>query len=95
MANKEIGIKQIFADGYMTALAQLEGFLLQTFSKRILNIDKPEDFMNASEEDRKKVFDEKIPLGSVLTTINRIREAVSNPTDKKADNKMDSGVILQ
>lgn len=94
MANKQLDIKQIFADGYMTALAQLEGFLLQTFAKRILNIDKPEDFMKASEEDRKKVFDEKVSLGSVLTTVNRIREAVSKPANEN-DKKLDSGVILQ
>lgn len=93
MTNKQLDIKQIFADGYMTALAQLEGFLLQTFAKRILNIDKPEDFMKASEENRKKVFDEKISVGSVLATVNRIREAVSKP--EKDDKKLDGGVILQ
>lgn len=101
---KQVLIEKAFADGFLTALMQLEAQILSTYAKKVLQIDKAVDFLNASSDDRLKVLQEKVQLGSLLNFIGKLRNVVTNTMDGKPANEekpnantaqMDGGVILQ
>lgn len=77
-----------FKDGYITALAQLEMYLIQTFANKILGIKDMEKFLELSEAEQQKVMDEKVKLGVFLASIDKLRAAVGvimkKPTPQSA-----------
>lgn len=96
-------LEKSFTDGYTTALSQLEVQILSVYAKKVLNIEKSEDFFNAKEEDRLKVLQETMQVGSVLSFIQKLKTIAKcvmegKPVEElKAEQaeKTEPGIILQ
>lgn len=99
---KQMLIEKAFADGFITALAQLEAQILSKYAKDILDIKSAVDFLNASPEDRLKVLQQPMQVGSLMSFIEKLKTVVQSVMDgKPAEEKStetpanESGVILQ
>lgn len=104
MADNKVPLtKFAFRDGFLTALAQLEIYILRTMGKKVLNITDPKELMEQPEENRMKLLTSTVQVGAVMATIDQIRNSVVQILDGKMpeqpaaneDKKMDSGIILQ
>lgn len=100
---KEAATKMVmlaFRDGFNTALIQLESYLIQTYSNKVLGIKDPQEIVSLPEDKLKQVMDSSVPLGTFLAAINQTRDAVEKimSTKPQATNESkpeDKSVILQ
>lgn len=101
--DKNMLIERAFADGFFTALTQLETQILSKYAKDLLNIEKAVDFLNAPADDRLKVLTAQMQVGSLLSFIGKLKNVVKDvmngkePEENKAvkPGQLDGGVILQ